>query len=132
MVTDVTHDTTTPMIDPKKEGEGKLGKGPMVFTAPSIHNNLRKMIQEVAKENQILYQRGACSRSSGTDTDAFAFSNGGVVSALVSLPLRYMHTTVEMVQKEDVESVIELLYQSLKRIKSKQQFKYHNEEIIKG
>ena len=130
LVTDVTHDTTTPMIDAKKEGDGKLGEGPMIFTAPSIQNNLRKMVQTVAKENGIKYQRGACSRASGTDTDAFAFSNGGVVSALVSLPLRYMHTTVEMVQKEDVEAVVELLYQSLKNIKSKAQFKYHDEQII--
>ena len=124
IVTDVTHDTTTPMIDPKKEGEGKLGAGPMVFSAPSIHNNLRRMIQDTADQNGIKFQRGACSRSSGTDTDAFAFSNGGVVSALISLPLRYMHTTVEMVQKEDVEAVIQLIYHSLLNIESKEQFKY--------
>ena len=55
----------------------------------------------------------ASSRVTGTDTDAFAYSNGGIPSALISLPLRYMHTTVEMVQKEDVENVIQLIYETL-------------------
>ena len=61
---------------------------------------------------------------SGTDTDAFAYSNGGVASALISLPLRYMHTTVEMVQREDVEHVIRLIYETLKTIKAGESFSY--------
>ena len=66
----------------------------------------------------------ASSRFTGTDTDAFAYSNGGVASALISLPLRYMHTTVEMVQKEDVENVIRLLFETLKNIKAGETFSY--------
>ena len=60
----------------------------------------------------------------GTDTDAFAYSNGGVPSALISLPLRYMHTTVEMVQKEDVENVIKLIFETLQNIKANESFNY--------
>ncbi|MEC9065369.1 MAG: M42 family peptidase, partial [Bacteroidota bacterium] len=52
------------------------------------------------------------------------YSNGGVPSALISLPLRYMHTTVEMVQKEDVENVIRLIFETLKNIKSNESFSY--------
>ena len=66
----------------------------------------------------------AASRSTGTDTDAFAYSNCGVPSALISLPLRYMHTTVEMVHKNDVESCIKLIYETLLKIKSGEDFKY--------
>jgi putative aminopeptidase FrvX len=60
----------------------------------------------------------------GTDTDAFAYSNGGVASALISLPLRYMHTTVEMVHREDVENVIQLIYETLLKIENEETFSY--------
>ena len=125
IVTNVTHDTTTPMIDKKKEGDQKCGNGPVVFFAPSVHHNIRELIINTAKEKNIPYQRAAASRSTGTDTDAFAHSNGGVPSALISLPLRYMHTTVEMVSKEDVQNVIQLIYETLLKIKPKMNLKYH-------
>jgi endoglucanase len=76
------------------------------------------------KKNKIDFQRLAASRSTGTDTDAFAYSNMGVASALISLPLRYMHTTVEMCAKDDVNAVIELIYQSLQSLKNGQTFNY--------
>ncbi|MNY12531.1 putative aminopeptidase YsdC [compost metagenome] len=79
---------------------------------------------ETAEKNEIPFQRQASSRSTGTDTDAFAYSNGGVPSALISLPLRYMHTTVEMIHKEDVDNVISLIYHALLNIKKDHDFKY--------
>lgn len=124
IVTDVTHDTTTPMIDKKKEGLLELGKGPVIAYAPAVQQKLRDLIIETAEENKIPFQRSALSRATGTDTDAFAYSNGGVASALISLPLRYMHTTVEMVHKEDVENVIKLIYKSLLKIKEGETFSY--------
>ena len=124
IVTDVTHDTSTPMIEAKKQGDAKIGKGPVITYAPAVQNNLREKIIRIAEKNKIPYQRLASSRYTGTDTDAFAYSNGGVPSALISLPLRYMHTTVEMVQKEDVENVIKLIYETLKNIKSNESFSY--------
>ena len=106
IVTDVCHDTTTPMINKKEQGLTKIGEGPVISYAPAIQNNLREKIINTALKNKIPFQRLASSRYTGTDTDAFAYSNGGVASALISLPLRYMHTTVEMVQKSDIENYI--------------------------
>ena len=124
IVTDVSHDTTTPMIDQKKEGETSCGKGPVISYAPAVQNNLRELIIDTAEIEKIPFQRLASSRHTGTDTDAFAYSNGGVVSALISLPLRYMHTTVEMVNKKDVENVIRLMYYSVLNIQKDHNFKY--------
>ncbi len=125
IVTDVTHDTSTPMIEKKKEGDQKCGNGPVVFYAPSVHHTIRELIVDAAKENNIPFQRAAASRATGTDTDAFAHSNGGVPSALISLPLRYMHTTVEMVSKKDVSHVIDLIYQTVLKIQPDMKLKYH-------
>lgn len=124
IVTDVCHDTTTPMINQKQQGHTEIGKGPVISYAPAVQNNLRERIIETAEKKKIPFQRLASSRFTGTDTDAFAYSNGGVASALISLPLRYMHTTVEMVQKEDVENVILLMFETLKNIKPGETFSY--------
>lgn len=124
IVTDVTHDTTTPMIDKKKEGHLELGLGPVVAYAPAVQQKLRDLITETAEAKKIPFQRSACSRATGTDTDAFAYSGMGVASALISLPLRYMHTTVEMVHRDDVENVIKLIYESLLNIKENDTFSY--------
>ena len=124
IVTDVCHDTTTPMINQKEQGKTQIGDGPVISYAPAVHNKLRERIISVANKNKIPFQRLASSRFTGTDTDAFAYSNGGVASALISLPLRYMHTTVEMVQKEDVENVIRLIYETIQKIKPGESFNY--------
>jgi putative aminopeptidase FrvX len=124
IVTDVCHDSTTPMIEKKIEGETKIGKGPVVTYAPAVQNNLRELILATALEKDIPFQRLASSRVTGTDTDAFAYSNGGVASALISLPLRYMHTTVEMVHRDDVENVIKLIYETLLKIENNETFSY--------
>jgi putative aminopeptidase FrvX len=124
IITDVTHDTYTPLLNRKKLGEVKSGDGPSVTYAPAVHNKLLDLIIQTAEENKIPVQREASSRSTGTDTDAFAYSNGGVPSALISLPLRYMHTTVEMAHKDDVESLILLILHTLQKIQPGQSFKY--------
>jgi len=124
IVTDVTHDTHTPLLSAKKLGDVKCGAGPSMTYAPAVHNNLLKLIIKTAEKKKIPFQREASSRSTGTDTDAFAYSNGGVPSALISLPLRYMHTTVEMAHKDDVENVIKLIYETLRNIKAGHNFKY--------
>ena len=124
IVTDVCHDTNTPMIKKIVEGDLSSGKGPVLSYGPAVQNNLLKFIIDQAKKNKIDFQRLAASRSTGTDTDAFAYSNMGVASALISLPLRYMHTTVEMCSKDDVNSVIELIYQTIISLKKDQTFNY--------
>lgn len=122
--TDVCHDTQSPMMSKIASGDLSCGKGPVLTYGPAVQNNLLKLIINAANSNKISFQRAAVSRATGTDTDAFAYSLGGVPSALISLPLRYMHTTVESVHKEDVENVIKLIFQSLKAIKNNHDFKY--------
>ena len=124
IVTDVCHDSTTPMIEKKIEGDTKIGKGPVITYAPAVQNNLRELILDTAEEKKIPFQRLASSRVTGTDTDAFAYSNGGVASALISLPLRYMHTTVEMVHRDDVENVIKLIYETILKLENNETFSY--------
>lgn len=124
IVTDVCHDTQTPMMNKITSGDISCGKGPVVSYAPAVQNNLLKLIIDTADKNKIPFQRLAAARATGTDTDAFAFATDGIASALISLPLRYMHTTVESVNKQDVEEVIKLIYGSLKNIKNNQDFRY--------
>ena len=124
IVTDVCHDTSTPLLDAKKQGDVKCGGGPSLTFAPAVHNKLLRLIRDVAADKQIPVQLSASSRSTGTDTDAFAYSNGGVPSALISLPLRYMHTTVEMAHIDDIENVILLIYECLMKIEDGHNFKY--------
>ncbi len=124
IITDVTHDTHTPMIEKTVHGEVKTGSGPSITTAPAVHNTLRRILIETARKHEIPFQREASSRYTGTDTDAFAYSHMGVPSALVSLPLKYMHTTVEMAHKEDVANTISLIYEVLKEIEQGQDFRY--------
>lgn len=124
IITDVCHDTTTPMMDKKVQGEIACGKGPVLSYAPAVQNNVLKLIIQTAEKEKIEFQRLASSRSTGTDTDAFAYSAEGVPSALISLPLRYMHTTNETVHKDDVENVVWLMYHTLKNIKKNQDFRY--------
>jgi putative aminopeptidase FrvX len=122
--TDVTHDTQSPMYNKKDSGNLKCGIGPVLCYGPAVQNNVLKMIIDTAQKRKIPFQRQAVSRSTGTDTDSFAYSSEGVASALISLPLKYMHTTVEMVHKDDVENVINLIYEVLLQVKSGQDFRY--------
>ena len=124
IVTDVTHDTYSPMYDKKKSGDVKAGKGPVVFYGPAVHNNVLNMIIDVAGKKKIDFQRGAVSRTTGTDTDSFAYSNEGVASGLISLPLKYMHTTVEMIHEDDMNNVIKLIYEFLIQLKAGHDFRY--------
>ncbi|MCC7302925.1 MAG: M42 family metallopeptidase [Bacteroidia bacterium] len=124
IITDVCHDTTTPMMNKVAQGDVACGKGPVLTYGPAVHNKLLDLIIHTAEKKSIPFQREAVSRATGTDTDAFAFIGGGVVSALISLPLRYMHTTVESVHRQDVENVIRLIVESLKNIRKNHNFSY--------
>ena len=124
IVTDVTHDTQTPMMSKVQSGDIACGKGPVVSYAPAVHNNVLRHIVKTAEANKIPFQRLAASRATGTDTDAFAYGASGTPSALISLPLRYMHTTVETVHRDDVENVIKLIMASVIGIKAGQDLRY--------
>lgn len=122
--TDVTHDTCSPMYNKKESGHQQCGKGPVLCYGPAVQHNVLKMLIQTAQKKKIPFQRQAVSRSTGTDTDSFAYSAEGVASALVSLPLKYMHTTVETVHKNDIENVIKLMYEFLLQLKAGQDFRY--------
>ena len=124
IITDVTHDTTAPLYSKIKSGDIKCDSGPVISYGPAVQNNVRDMIIAVAEKKKIAFQRLSASRSTGTDTDAFAYSNAGVASALISLPLKYMHTTVETVHKNDVEKVINLIYEFIIQLKAGHDFRY--------
>jgi putative aminopeptidase FrvX len=124
IVTDVTHDTQTPMMNKIQSGDVACGNGPVLAYGPAVHNTVLKKIIAAADKEKIKFQRAAVSRATGTDTDAFAYGAAGVPSALISLPLRYMHTTVESVHRDDVESVIKLIYASLRSFKGGEDFRY--------
>ncbi len=124
IVTDVCHDTQTPLINKIEQGDLSGGKGPVLTYGPAVQNNLLQLLIDTAEKKKIPFQRAAASRATGTDTDAFAYSNSGVASALISLPLRYMHTTVEMCHKTDVENTISLMFNTLQQIKANHSFSY--------
>ncbi len=124
IITDVTHDTQSPMYNKKEQGDLKCGGGPVICYGPAVQNNVRDFIIDVAKQKEIPFQRQAVSRSTGTDTDSFAYATEGVASALISLPLKYMHTTVETVHKDDVQAVIKLMYECLLQVRGHEDFKY--------
>jgi len=124
IITDVTHDTQSPMYEKKTSGDIHCGKGPVITYGPAVQNNLRDLIIKTAQETEIPFQRASATRATGTDTDAFAYSGSGVASALISLPLKYMHTTVETVHQDDVESVTKLIYETLLRLEDGHDFRY--------
>lgn len=124
IITDVTHDTQSPMYNKKEQGDMKCGAGPVICYGPAVQNNVRDMLIKVAGDKNIPFQRQAVSRSTGTDTDSFAYSTEGIASALISLPLKYMHTTVETVHKQDVENVINLIYEVLLQLDINEDYKY--------
>jgi putative aminopeptidase FrvX len=113
IITDVTHDTGTPMINKMIEGDTGCGKGPSLSYGPAVHNKLLQLVQDVAEKAEIPVQLRAVSRSTGTDTDSFAYANDGCPSVLISIPLRYMHTTVEMLHRNDIEQTIRLMHETL-------------------
>jgi putative aminopeptidase FrvX len=124
IITDVTHDSTTPMINKNIHGDTACGKGPALTYGPAVHNKLLGLIENVAAKNKIPVQLQAVSRSTGTDTDSFAYANDGCPSALISIPLRYMHTTVEMLHKDDVGNTIRLIYESVLALSPKTNLSY--------
>lgn len=124
IVTDVTHDTFSPLYNKKQQGECKCGNGPVLAYGPAVQNKLLQKVISVAKKHEISFQRNAVSRSTGTDTDSFAYSSTGVASCLISLPLKYMHTTVEMTHKNDIEGCIQLILKTLQSVDPSESFNY--------
>lgn len=122
IVLDVTHATDTPNVDVKKHGEVKLGDGPTLTHGGANHVEVVKRLIEMAEEQKMIIQHESSSRFTGTDTDVIFNQQQGIPSALVSLPLRYMHSVVEMADLRDVEQVITLLVAFAKSVTAKDEF----------
>jgi endoglucanase len=119
---DVTHATDTPGIDSAKFGSVKLGGGPTVSHGTANHPQLVKRIIEVAERCKIPLQHEASSRFTGTDTDTIFTSRKGIPSALISLPLRCMHSVVETAHLDDISNTIRLLVELILSLETTDQF----------
>jgi putative aminopeptidase FrvX len=119
---DVTHATDTPGIEKSKHGSVTLGGGPSVTHGTCNHPMLVARLLEVAQQAKITLQHESSSRFTGTDTDKIFTAHQGIPSALVSLPLRYMHSVVELADLRDVEKLITLLVAFVKRLSQRDSF----------
>ncbi len=122
VVLDVTHATDTPGIDQREHGRVLLGGGPTLTHSPANHPLVVSLLEALAVENGIPIQHESASRSTGTDTDDIYPSRGGVPTALVSIPLRYMHSPVETVHWKDVEATSRLLAAFVRALGSDHRF----------
>lgn len=125
VVTDVTHATDTPGINQREHGRVLLGSGPTVTHGTASHPKVVESLVRVASNKNISIQHEASSVRTGTDTDSIFHIRQGIPSALVSLPLRYMHTPVETISLEDVKSLINLMTEFVLNLKSDQKFSVH-------
>ena len=123
LVVDVTHATDYPTVNKLQHGDVKIGKGPTITHGGCNHPDVVTRIESVAKTKKIPLQHEAMSNTSGTDTDAIFWTRGGIASALISLPNRYMHSPVEVVSLKDLEMIPELLAAFAASLKEGEQFK---------
>jgi putative aminopeptidase FrvX len=123
LVVDVTHATDYPTVSKAQHGDVKIGKGPTITHGGCNHPDVVARIESVAAARKIPLQHEAMSSTSGTDTDAIFWTRGGIASALISLPNRYMHSPVELVSLKDLELIPELLAAFAASLKKQEQFK---------
>ncbi len=114
--------TDYPEMDKKEIGEFKVGKGPIIARGANINPALFKLLVATAEEEGIPYQVMGAPRATGTDANVMQLTRGGVAAALVSVPIRYMHSPVEMLSLEDLQNAIRLLAGLVYRIENRNQF----------
>lgn len=123
LVTDVTHATDTPGIDNKEHGLIKLRKGPVIQHGGANHPKIVEFLEKVSSDRDIEIQHEATSVRTGTDTDSIFYQKTGITSALVSLPLRYMHSPVETASMKDIEALIKLMTEAVLALEPDQTFR---------
>ena len=123
LVVDVTHATDYPTVSKAQHGDVKIGGGPALTHGGCNHPEVVARLETVAKAKKIPLQHEAMSSTSGTDTDVIFWTRGGIASALISLPNRYMHSPVEVVSLKDLEKIPELLAAFAQSLKAGEQFK---------
>jgi putative aminopeptidase FrvX len=123
LVVDVTHATDYPTVNKPQHGDVRVGKGPALTHGGCNHPGIVARLEAVAKAKRIPLQHEAMSATSGTDTDVIFWTRGGIASALISLPNRYMHSPVEVVSLKDLELIPQLLAAFVLSLKAREQFK---------
>jgi endoglucanase len=106
---DVTHASDCPTIDKNKQGDIKLGGGPVIFRGPNINPKVAARLIELAEQNHIPYQLAAIGRATPNDANVLQLHGAGVATGLVAIPNRYMHSAVEAISLSDIDHVAELL-----------------------
>ena len=116
IVVDVTHATDAPGIDVKEEGEHPFGSGPVIQRGSTLHPVVSDLLVAAAVDEGVGHTLAASAGRTGTDADAMHFTRGGIPTAVVSLPLRYMHSPVEMVQLSDVTDAARVIAAFCRRL----------------
>lgn len=106
---DVTHASDCPTIDKNKQGDIRLGRGPVIFRGPNINPKVAARLVELAESNKIPYQMAAIGRATPNDANVLQLNGAGVATGLVAIPNRYMHSAVEAISLDDIDHVAELL-----------------------
>lgn len=114
--------TDQPDVEKKHNGEVGLGKGPILARGANINPRLFELLCETAESEKVAIQHTASPRATGTDANVMQISRGGVATALVKIPLRYMHTPIETVALSDLENAAKLIVATLERITSRDEF----------
>jgi endoglucanase len=106
---DVTHANDVRGGEPEDEGAVLLGKGPTLSRGPSIHPAVFELLYETAEAEKIPFAVEVSRGTTSTDADAVYLSRRGIATGLVSVPLRYMHSPVEMADLDDIERAVQLV-----------------------
>jgi putative aminopeptidase FrvX len=108
IVSDVTHATDAPGVDERELGVHPFGSGPVIERGSVLHPQVFELLHETAEAEKIPFTVSASAGRTGTDADAIHFSRGGVPTGLLGLPLRYMHSPVEIVSLDDIDNAAKL------------------------
>ncbi|MBF0253485.1 MAG: M42 family peptidase, partial [Candidatus Omnitrophica bacterium] len=114
--------TDVPDINKKKIGDIKLGSGPVIARGPNINNKIFDALVNTAKKNKIPYQIEGVPRGTGTDANMIQVNKSGVATALISIPNRYMHSPVEIIDLKDVEHTIDLIVEFIAGLNGKENY----------
>ena len=119
---DVTHASDNPGADPKTVGTVKFGNGPTIARGANINPVIEKLLVDTAEKKKIKYQPLSSPGATGTDANSIQISRSGVAAALIGIPNRYMHTTVELIDLRDLETASKLIAETVLRITAKMTF----------
>jgi putative aminopeptidase FrvX len=119
---EVDFSTDQPDLDKKSAGDVRLGKGPILPRGANINHALFELLADTAEQENIAVQFTGLPRATGTDANVMQISRSGMATALVKIPLRYMHTPVEVVSLSDIENAVELIFKALYRITDRNVF----------